>query len=192
MAKERKPIKKKVITVPKNRAELEQFVSRIREAEQEIGEIENKYSKEILELETIISWLKEKAREEAKPHEKKINELAKGVYTFAKGHRNELTDQGAKKTVELAAGDKIKWYLTPPAVGVDEEEEALKELERRGLSQFIRTKKEIDKEAILQEPEKIRNLKHLSVSQQEIFAIVLLAIGIELQKGKKKFKKVAV
>lgn len=190
MAKERKSIEKKAVIVPKNRAELEQFVSRIREMEQEISIIENEYGKEMLELVARINELKKKAQAEAKPYEKKINDLAKGVYVFAEGHRDELTDQGIKKTVELTAGDKIKWYFTPPAVEADDEEEALKELERRGLSQFIRTKREIDKEAILREPEKIRNFKHLSVSQQEIFAIVLLTIGIELQKGERKFKKV--
>lgn len=192
MAKERKSVKKKVTVVPKDRAELEQFVSRIRETEQEISRLENEVREEVLELVAKINKFKKKAQAKAKPYEEKINELAKGVYIFAEGHRNELTDQGAKKTVELAAGDKIKWYFTPPAVEVEEEEEALEELERRKLSQFIRTKKEIDKEAILREPEKIRGLKYLFVSQQEIFAIVLSIIGIELQKGERKFKKVTV
>lgn len=192
MAKEKKVIRKKVVVVPKDKAELEQYVFQIREAEQEISAIENKFGKLILELEARINKLKKVAKDETEPYEKLIDELAKGVYIFAEGHRAELTDQGARKTVELAAGNKVRWYFTPPAVEVDEEEEALKELERRGLLEFVRVKKEIDKEAILREPEKIKNLKHLSVGQEEIFAIVLSAIGIELQKGERKFKKVAV
>lgn len=190
--KSEKVIKKKSVIVPKDRAGLEKFVSDIREAEQKIIALEDDLEKEISELAAEISELKRKAQAKAKPYEEKINELTKGVYIFAEGHRDELTDRGAKKTVELVAGDKIKWYFTPPAVAVADEEEAVKELKRRGLSQFIRTKEEIDKEAILREPEKVKNLKYLSIGQEEIFAIVLLAIGIELQKGKKKFKKVAV
>ena len=192
MAKEKKTIRKKVVVVPKGKAELGQFVFQIREAEQRINEIENDSQKEILELKNKINELEKKAKNKAKPYEVKSNELAQGVYIFAEGHRVELTDEGARKTVELAAGDKIRWYFTPPAVEVDDEKEALKELERRELSEFIRVKKEIDKEAILREPEKIKNLKHLSVGQEEIFAIVLSAMGIELQKGKRKFKKIAV
>lgn len=191
MAKE-KSVKKKVAVVPRNRTELEEFVSKIREAEQRISVTENEFNKEILALEAKINELKKAAKDEARPYEKEVDELARGVHIFAEGYRADLTDQGARKTVELTPSEKIRWYFTPPAVEVDEEEEALKELESWGLSEFIRVKKEINREAILREPEKIENLKHLSVGQEEIFAIVLSAMGIELQKGKKKFKKVTV
>lgn len=191
MAKGRKSIKKKVVIVPKDRVELGKFVSNIQEIERKIIALEDEFGQEIAEMAAKISKLKKEAQGKAKPYEERINELAKGVYIFAEGRRAELTDQGARKTVELAAGNRIRWYFTPPAVEVDEEEEALKELERRGLLEFIRVKREIDKEAILREPEKIKNLKHLSVGQEEIFAIVLSAMGIELQKGERKFKKIA-
>ncbi len=125
MAKEKKVIRKKVVVVPKDKAELEQYVFQIREAEQGISAIENKFGKLILELEARINKLNKVAKDETKPYEKLIDELAKGVYIFAEGHRAELTDQGARKTVELAAGNKVRWYFTPPAVEVDEEEEAL-------------------------------------------------------------------
>jgi phage host-nuclease inhibitor protein Gam len=116
--------------------------------------------------------------------------LAKGVFIYAYEHRKELTDGERKKTVEFITGDRIRWYFPSSSVNVVNEKAALAELKRRGLGKFIRVKREINKEAILQNPERIAGLKNLSVRQAEIFAIVLVAMGIELQKGERKFKKV--
>lgn len=190
--KKPKMIKRKAVSVPGNLSEAENFVRTIRGLEQQIEAIETKSNAEIAKLETRIFEIKEKAQEEAKLLEKEVDQLAEGVYIFAEGNRPGLTDQFTKKTVELATGDKIRWYLTPPAVRVEDEEEAKKEIKRKGFDDFIRIKEEIDKEAILADPEKVKKLKFISITQDEIFAIILAELGIELQKGKRKFKKMTV
>lgn len=186
----KKTSKKKVVVVPKDRVEMEQFVARIREVAEKLKALSAEIAGDLAVIAARVNDVKKDAQTRAKPLEERIDGLAQGVFIFASDHRSELTDEDRKKTVELVTGDKIRWYLPPSSVVVADEDEAIAELERRGLGEFIRVKKEINKEAILQNPEKIAKLKHLSVSQVEIFAIVPDMMDFELQKGDRKFKKV--
>ncbi|HRY28213.1 MAG TPA: host-nuclease inhibitor Gam family protein [Candidatus Moranbacteria bacterium] len=183
-------VKKKVASVPKDRPELEQFAAQVREAEQKIRSIGEEASKKIKRHEDEINEIKKDAQGKAKPLEEEIDRLAAGIFIFAQGHREELTENEKKKTVEFMAGDKIRWYFPPPSVIVEDEEAAIAELKRQGLLDFIRTKEAVDKTEILKDPDKIKKLKNLSIDQAEIFAIIPAEMGIELQKGKRKFKKV--
>jgi phage host-nuclease inhibitor protein Gam len=58
------------------------------------------------------------------------------------------------KTVALTTGE-IGWRLRPPKVVVRGVEAVLDKLKRMGLDRFIRTKEEINKEAILNEPDAV-------------------------------------
>lgn len=189
---EKKATKKKEVAIPKDRQELEQFVVAIRQKAESIKALAAKVNSEIAKLDTRIDLLKRNAQVEAKPIEKDINDLAQGVFLFAESHREELTCKERHKTVEFITGDKIKWYLTPRSVVVIDKEEAIKELKKRDLADFIRITEEIDKEAILRQPDKIARLNNLDISQTEIFAIVPAKMDFELQKGDRKFKKVKI
>jgi phage host-nuclease inhibitor protein Gam len=52
-------------------------------------------------------------------------------------------------------------------------------LKRLGLTRFLRVKEEINKEAILAEPDAVRDVKGISISQGEDFVIVPLATELE-------------
>lgn len=189
---EKKAVKKKVVAVPKDRQELEQFVARIREEAEIINALDAETAKEIAKVEERLNAIKKNALAKAKPIEKRINELALGIYRFAESHRSELTDEDRKRTVEFASGDRIRWYLTPRSVVVVDKEEAIKELKKKGFTELIRITEEINKEAILQQPDKVAHLYYLDISQTEIFAIVPARMEFELQKGDRKFKKVKI
>lgn len=190
MSPEKKSLKRKTVTVPKDRAEMEQFVARIREEEEKINAMIAETAGEFAAVAARMNDIKKGILEKTKPIEHKIEGLAEGVFIFASGSREELTDHNMRKTVEFITGDKIQWYYPPTSVVAENEEAAIAELERRGLSEFIRVKKEINREAILQEPKKAKGLRWISLSQDEIFAIVPAKMDFELQKGKRKFKKV--
>jgi phage host-nuclease inhibitor protein Gam len=188
----KKAIKKKSLQVPQDTHELWRFVGKIRVMMTAIDAIEAEANDEIADLANQINAVKDKALYEAKPLQERIEELADGVFTYAESHRKELTEKEKKKTVESINGDKIRWYFPPPSVVIKNLEAAIAELESKKLRGFIRIKKEVDKEEILKAPKKVKKLKNISVEQDEIFAIVPARMGIELQKGKKKFKKVAL
>jgi phage host-nuclease inhibitor protein Gam len=65
----------------------------------------------------------------------------------------------------------IAWYTTPPAVTIENVEEVLKRIKTLDLAQFIRTKEEINKEALLENEPLANTIEGVSVGQQEKFAI---------------------
>jgi phage host-nuclease inhibitor protein Gam len=65
----------------------------------------------------------------------------------------------------------VQWRLRPPKVVVKGLEAVLDKLRRMGLERFIRTKEEINKEAILAEPDAVKRVAGISIEQGEDFVI---------------------
>ena len=63
------------------------------------------------------------------------------------------------------------WRLRPPSVAVRGVEAVLDQLRRLGLKRFIRQKEEVNKEAILNEPEAVSHVPGISISQGEDFVV---------------------
>ena len=106
----------------------------------------------------------------AKPHADRIADLTRGVATYCEAHRDVLTNGGKTKTARLAAGE-VSWRMRPPSVVVRGMEAVVDWLRRQGLTRFLRVKTELDKEAILAEPDAVVGIKGLSISQKEDFVI---------------------
>jgi phage host-nuclease inhibitor protein Gam len=116
---------------------------------------------------------------QAKPHADAIGALIKGVHTWCEANRTTITQEGRVKFCLFATGE-VKWRFRPPAVsirgGAEKVAEALKSL---GLTRFLRTKEEIDKEAILKEPEAVKSVRGVSIVQKEDFAVVPFETKLE-------------
>lgn len=93
---------------------------------------------------------------------KQIKDLQNGVQAYCEGHRNELTNDGKVKTANLITGE-VQWRQRPPSVGVRGAEAVIEALKRLGLGKFVRTKEEINKEAILNEPEAVKGVAGITV-----------------------------
>lgn len=78
----------------------------------------------------------------------KIEVLQQGVHGWCEAHRDDLTDGGKSKTVNFITGS-VNWRNDPPSVSVRNVDTVLEMISALGLSSYIRTKKEINKEAIL-------------------------------------------
>lgn len=126
--------------------------------------------------------------QEAEEHEKKVQELLNGLYAFAENNRNILTDGRKRQTVEMSTGS-FGWRMTPRSVSIQGEEEVIETLEQFGLEDFIRIKKEIDKQAILKNPKAAAGIKGITIGQREEFFVKPLVIQVEIVK---KLKKVTV
>lgn len=83
-----------------------------------------------------------------------INESLKclqdGVQLYCEANRDELTDGGKTKTIDFVSGT-VQFRRRPPAVSIRGAEAVIEALRARGLVRFIRTKEEINKDAILNE-----------------------------------------
>lgn len=78
-----------------------------------------------------------------------------------------------KKTLKFVNG-QIGSFLTPPAVKISSIKNALKILKLKKFNRFIRevVTEEIDKEAILMDPEAVKDVKGISITQKERFEVV--------------------
>jgi len=90
---------------------------------------------------------------------------------FAEAHRDELTNEGKKKTVDLGTGE-LGWRMRPPRVLLRNIPGVIESLQMLKLDRFLRTKLEVNKEAVLAEPEIAEQVKGITVKQDEDFFVV--------------------
>ncbi|TAM72336.1 host-nuclease inhibitor protein Gam [bacterium] len=117
-----------------------------------------------------LAAVRERYEAEAKPFADEIGALTKGVHLYCEAHRHELTRDGKVKSHTFASGE-VKWRLRPPSVvlrGGDAVLDALKSLK---LDRFIRVKEEVNKEAILAEPEAAAGVRGITIRQTEDFVV---------------------
>lgn len=173
-------VKRKVVAIPKDANEANDFVNRIGEQQREIKRIE-------VELNEKIEELKAKIAGDIQEHQGNIDELFDGLSIFSEANRQSLTDGGKKKTVTFSAGI-LQWHTTPPKVNIRNTEKVLAELKQLGLERFIRKIEEPDKEAMKKEPDIAESVNGVSITQDEEFIVKPNALEIEITK-KKKIKK---
>jgi phage host-nuclease inhibitor protein Gam len=159
------------VRVPQNRDEAAGFVAEIGHCQRARSIIETGMNARIAEI-------KADSETRARRLAAEIEELSRGLEIWAAANREALTDGGKSKTATLASGE-IKWRMTPPAVNLRGVADILKELFAKGLDQFIRTKHEIDKEAILRAPEEVADVPGISIGQHEEFVIVPFETKLE-------------
>lgn len=107
---------------------------------------------------------------QAKPYANQIKELTAGVQLYCEAHRSELTQSNKVKTAKLASGE-VSWRTRPPSVTVRGAEMVIEGLKRIGLERFVRVKEEVNKEAILAEPEVAQQVRGISITQGEDFIV---------------------
>lgn len=173
--------KRVVIPVPKNLEEATRFLSQIGEEQRAINVVQLKFN-------TKVEKLKAEAMLDVKPHQQKISQLVEGLFAYAETHRNELTDGGKRKTVEVPSGI-FGWRMTPPAVLLRNVKSILKNLKSLGLKRFIRIKEEINKEAMLKEIDVAQKVKGVSIRQHEEFVAKPARLEVEIVTPVDKLKK---
>lgn len=175
--------KKTVIAVPKSLDEAAEFLRQIGEKQRDIDTIKSG-------LNVKVDKLKDEAMANAKPHQDKVSKLVEGLFAYAESHRDELTDGGKRKTVEVPTGT-FGWRMTPPSVSLRDVESILKSLKSLALQRFIRIKEQVDKEAMLREPETAKTVKGVSISQHEEFVAKPAELEVEIATQVDKLKKAA-
>lgn len=141
-----------------------------------IGELQRQREAIATRMNDTLASAKAAAEIEAAPINAAIKELSHGVQVWAEAHRDALCKGG--KTVKLGNGE-LRWRLRPPSVVVRGAGMVVEALKRLGLNRFVRVKEEIDKAAILADPQAVQDVKGLQVSQGEDFVIVPFATELE-------------
>lgn len=152
------------ISVPQTRDQAAQAIA-------QIGTINRDLARITADMNDALAKIKEQYEQQAEPLRLQIDALNQGVQTWAEANRDQLTQHGKVKTAALTTGE-IMWRTRPPSVTVRGAEAVLDALRRLGLTRFIRTKDEINKEAILNEPAAVKGVAGISISQGEDFIVV--------------------
>lgn len=100
-----------------------------------------------------VAVLQKAAVEAVAPIKAEIEEIELGVQAWATANRDALTDGGKVKFADLTTGF-IRWRNNPPKCSVTGMDAVLALLEANpDLARFVRVKKEVNKEAFLNEAE---------------------------------------
>lgn len=94
----------------------------------------------------------------------KVKPLQKAVQAYCESRRDELTNGGKQKTAYFNTGE-VQWRAKPPAVVAKGIDTILENLRNLGLFKFIRTKEELNKEAMLAEPEVARSIAGITIRE---------------------------
>ncbi|MDR0701291.1 MAG: host-nuclease inhibitor Gam family protein [Azoarcus sp.] len=149
--------------IPKNDQEASQHIARIGEIERELARVE-------IAMNDELSKIKERYEAAAAPLRQSAESLTDSLMQWASEHRERLTGGGKIKTCDLPAG-QFGWRTNPPSVRVTGEAAVIDALHRRGLERFIRTKEQINKDAILNEPAAVRGVPGIAICQSENFFV---------------------
>ena len=140
--------KKRVeFVVIQNEQQADQALSEIGAAQRAIHAIDGGYQIE-------LTALKQRYAQELVDPLDAINKRFVGLYEFAQSNRGTLLS-GDSKTIKLPSGE-LRWRFTPFSVAFKNKmnnDEAVEALKEAGLPEFVRTKEEPNKEAMLKDAE---------------------------------------
>lgn len=127
-----------------------------------IGDIQRQFTRQQAAMNDAIAEITHANQPMLESMIDQIKTLQDGVQGYCEAHRDELTDGGKVKTAQLITGE-VQWRQRPPSVSVRGADSVIEMLKRLGLTEFVRTKEEVNKEAILNQPDKVRGVAGLNV-----------------------------
>lgn len=152
------------VFVPQNRAQ-------VAEAIRERGILQRELSRIAADMNDELAAIKESYETEAEPRRLRVEALTIGVQTWSEANRDAITQAGKVKTAAFTTGE-VSWRIRPPSVRITGQDAVLNLLRRLGLTRFIREKEEVNKEAILNEPDAVHNVAGITISQGEDFVVL--------------------
>ncbi len=136
-----------------------------------LGDLQRDFARLTADMNDEIAAITKRFQPKLEACTERIETLQQGVQTYCEAHRQDLTNEGKVKTANFITGE-VQWRQRPPSVGIRGADAVIEALKRLGLSKFVRTKDEVNKEAILNEPDQVRGVAGITiVSGVEDFVI---------------------
>ncbi|RRW89170.1 host-nuclease inhibitor protein Gam [Pandoraea apista] len=129
----------------------------------DIGDV----NREIIRLQAAmndeIAIITQRYQEQMSPHQEHLLSMQSGVQVWCEANRDRLTEGGKVKSHNFVTG-QIQWRVRPPSCTVRGAESVIELLKVRSLDRFVRVKEEINKEAILNEPDAVKDVPGISIN----------------------------
>lgn len=143
----------------------------------QLGDLQREHARITTELNDAIARITEAEAPRLDALRQRMDTLQAGVQTWCEANREQLCGKG--KTANLITGE-VAWRIRPPSVRVTGEESVIDLLKRMALGRFVRTREQVNKEAILNEPEAIAGVPGIKVvSGVEDFVITPFELDTE-------------
>ncbi len=137
-----------------------------------IGDLQRQITVAQAEMNDAIAEITERYQPLLEDIKEQIKPLQAGVQVWCEANRHDLTRGGKVKTAGFVTGE-VQWRQRPPSVSVRGVDLVIDTLKRTGLGRFVRTKEEINKDAILADPAAVREVVGINVvTGVEDFVIV--------------------
>lgn len=137
----------------------------------QLGDLQRHLLRDQAKMNDLIAEITDEYKSKLSPLQDQIEQLQKGVQGYCEAHRDELTNSNKVKFANLITGN-VQWRQRPPSVRITGAESVIDTLKRLGLGMFVRTKEEVNKEAILNEPQAVNGVAGITiVSGVEDFVI---------------------
>lgn len=151
-------------------------------AVKEFGEVSRQIARIELDVSDETARLKQAAEDKAQPLKERAEALQEGLKIWAEANRDKLTDGGKVKTADLGTG-KISWRFRPPSVRISKVEIVIEQIKKLGFAKaFLRTKEEVNKEALLADKAKAKLVSGVTIGTEgEDF--IVEPFELELSKG---------
>lgn len=128
----------------------------------QLGDLQRDIARATAEMNDAIAQITAAAQPRLEALQEQAATLQQGIQTWCEANRHELTDGGKVKTANLVTGE-VNWRTRPPSCVIRGADAVIDTLKRLGLGQFVRTKEEVNKEAILNEPDKARGVAGITI-----------------------------
>jgi len=127
-----------------------------------VGELMRQLTREEADMNDLIAEITQRYQPAFDLLKEQITLLQDGVQSYCEANRDALTNGGKVKSANLITGE-VAWRQNPPSVRISKSEAVIETLKRLGLGRFVRTKEEINKDAILNEPDDVRGVAGITL-----------------------------
>lgn len=128
----------------------------------QIGDLQRQLEQTAINQNNELASITEKYAPILTALKEQIEPIQTAVQAWCESRRDELTQNGKTKTGSFNTGE-VQWRQRPPSVAIRGADSVIEALKTHGLIRFIRTKEEINKEAMLNEPELAATIAGVSI-----------------------------
>ena len=157
---------KTLASVPQSKNDCAEYI-------RNVGDLQREFERRRAEMNDAIAVITQQYQPGMEELSQRIGSIQEGIQAWCEAHRVELCGEHDRngKTANFVTGT-VSWRQRPPSISVRGAETVIETLQRMGLERFVRSKEEINKEAMLNEPDAIRGIAGIKVvTGQEDFIV---------------------
>ena len=158
-------------SVPQSKTDCASYIKNL-------GDLQRDFERSKAEMNDAIAHITKTFQPVLEAQQTRMTALQSGIQTWCEANR-VLLCEGTSKTANLITGE-VSWRQRPPSVSIRGADTVIETLQRMHLGRFVRTKEEVNKEAMLNEPDAVRGIGGITiVSGVEDFSITPFAVEVE-------------